>query len=255
MGSSLTMQTSHRQTVWNIAHRGASGHAPENTLAAFRLAVELGAQFIETDLQVSRDARIVAMHDATVNRTTDGRGHISKMTLAELRALDAGAWFKDAGGLSFAEERVPTLEEILVFAREAGVFFYLELKPSESWAMERSLAGALTDSGELARATVISFDPAVLLSLRRIEPMAMTGLLVARAGLDSIESAVSLGARQLLPRADRITPKLIEAARRADLKIVAWTVNEPAEMQALIASGVDGIISDFPDRLVSVMRE
>ncbi|HEV3220367.1 MAG TPA: glycerophosphodiester phosphodiesterase family protein [Candidatus Acidoferrales bacterium] len=249
------MQTSNHKNVWNIAHRGASGHAPENTLAAFRTAVEMGAKFIETDLQVTRDAWIVAMHDTTVNRTTDGRGQISMMNLADLRALDAGAWFDGAGSRSFAGERVPELGEILNFAREADVSFYLELKTSESWTMERSLAGALASSGELARATVISFDPAVLLSLRRIEPMAMTGMLAERAGLESIDRAVSVGARQLLPRANRVTPELIEAARRADLKVVAWTVNEPEEMRALIASGVDGIITDFPDRLAAVLAE
>lgn len=249
------MQTDNHKTVWNIAHRGASGHAPENTLAAYRLAAEMGAKFIETDLQVTRDAWIVAMHDPTVNRTTDGRGHISKMTLAELRALDAGAWFECANGRSFAGERVPTLEEILSFAREADVSFYLELKTSESWTMERSLAGALASSGELARATVISFDPAVLLSLRRIERLAMTGMLVERAGLDSIQEAVSIGARQLLPRANRVTPEFIMAARRADLKVVAWTVNEPEEMRTLITNGVDGIITDFPDRLATVLAE
>lgn len=249
------MQTNNHKTVWNIAHRGASGHAPENTLAAYRLAAEMGAKFIETDLQVTRDTWIVALHDPTVNRTTNGRGHISMMTLAELRALDAGAWFEGAGGRSFAGERVPELSEILAFAREADVSFYLELKTSESWTMERSLAGALASSGELARATVISFDPAVLLSLRRIEPMAMTGMLVERAGLDSIDRAVSVGARQILPRANRITAELIEAARRADLKLVAWTVNEPEEMRTLITKGVDGIITDFPDRLATVLEE
>jgi glycerophosphoryl diester phosphodiesterase len=243
------------QTVWNIAHRGAAGHAPENTLAAYRLAVKMGAKFIETDLQATRDTWIVAMHDPTVNRTTNGRGHISKMTLAEVRALAAGVWFVGAPGRAFAGERVPTLEEILAFAREADVSFYLELKTSESWTMERSLAGALSASGELARATVISFDPAVLLSLRRIEPMAMTGLLVERAGLDSIQQAVSVGARQLLLRINKSNPELVMAARRADLKLVAWTVNDPGEMRALINGGVDGIISDFPDRLAKVLAE
>ncbi|MGA7784972.1 MAG: glycerophosphodiester phosphodiesterase family protein [Candidatus Acidiferrales bacterium] len=246
---------SNRHTVWNIAHRGASGHAPENTLAAYRLAVEMGAKFIETDLQATRDAWIVAMHDPTVDRTTDGRGHISKMKLAEVRALDAGGWFDGANGRSFAGENVPMLEEILSFAHEADVSFYLELKTRESWMMERSLAGALATSGEIARATVISFDPAVLLSLRRIEPMAMTGLIVERAGLDSIQHAVSVGARQLLVGMNKIHPELVLAARRADLKLVAWTANEPEEMRALIASGVDGIISDFPDRLAKLLAE
>ena len=89
-----------------IAHRGASGHAPENTLAAFRKAIVQGATFIETDLQLSRDARFVAIHDATVDRTTGGRGAVHDLTLADLRRLDAGSWFSS----EFAGERIPTLE-------------------------------------------------------------------------------------------------------------------------------------------------
>ncbi len=108
--------------MWVVAHRGASGHAPENTLAAFRRAVELGANFIETDLQLSRDARFVAIHDDTLDRTTSGHGPIHGLALAELRELDAGSWF----GPQFAGERIPTLEEILRFACESDVVFYLD---------------------------------------------------------------------------------------------------------------------------------
>src|ERR1700694_2483556 len=96
-----------------IAHRGASGNAPENTLAAFRKAVALGATFIETDLQLSRDAHFVAIHDATVNRTTNGQGRVHDMKLAELRRLDPGSWF----GSEFAGERIPTLGESLAFSQ------------------------------------------------------------------------------------------------------------------------------------------
>ena len=104
-----------------IAHRGASGHAPENTLAAFKRAVGLGATFIETDLQLTRDSRFVAMHDGTVNRTTNGQGKVHDMTMAELRRLDAGSWF----GSEFAGERIPTLDEILEFSKKHDVVFYL----------------------------------------------------------------------------------------------------------------------------------
>jgi glycerophosphoryl diester phosphodiesterase len=97
-----------------IAHRGASGHAPENTLPAFKKAVAMGAAFIETDLQLSRDARFVAIHDSTLNRTTNGQGAVHDMTLANLRRLDAGSWF----GSEFAGERIPTLEELLEFSKK-----------------------------------------------------------------------------------------------------------------------------------------
>ncbi len=101
----------------SIAHRGASGYAPENTFAAFRRALAMGVAFIETDLQLSRDARLVAIHDATVNRTTNGQGAVHDMTLAELRRLDAGSWF----GSEFSGERIPTIEEILQFAGDETV--------------------------------------------------------------------------------------------------------------------------------------
>src|SRR5713226_4565274 len=134
-----------------IAHRGASGNAPENTMAAFRKALALGASFIETDLQLSRDARVVAVHDATVNRPTNGEGAVHDMTLAELRRLDAGSWF----GSEFAGQRIPTLEEILQFSKKNDVVFYLEMKPAGSWGGEHALVGALRESGEIPRAVVI----------------------------------------------------------------------------------------------------
>ncbi|MGC2313902.1 MAG: glycerophosphodiester phosphodiesterase family protein, partial [Candidatus Acidiferrales bacterium] len=106
---------------WVIGHRGAPAYAPENTMASFRRAVELGATFIETDLRLSHDAQFVAMHDATLDRTSNGRGLVRDFTLAQLRELDAGSWY----GPKFAGEKIPTLEEILAFAREADVVFYL----------------------------------------------------------------------------------------------------------------------------------
>src|SRR5271163_371095 len=114
---------------WVIAHRGASGYAPENTLAAFERAVELGAGFIETDIHLTRDARFVAIHDDTVERTTNGSGAVHDFTLAELRALDAGRWFDR----DFAEQTIPTLEEVLSFGRKHDVVFYLEIKYEAAW--------------------------------------------------------------------------------------------------------------------------
>jgi glycerophosphoryl diester phosphodiesterase len=239
--------------LWNIAHRGASGHAPENTLAAFKMAVELGAQFIETDLQMTRDARIVAIHDATVNRTTNGRGQVNKMSLAEIRGLDAGAWFLSDDGRSFKGERVPIMDEILKFAQGADIPFYLEMKPSDSWGMELSMSGALTTSGEIARAVVISFDATALVAMRRAAPLAMTGLLVERPTKQTVTHAVEVGARQLLPKANAITPELVATAKGQGLGVVAWTVNEEEEMRKLIAAGVDGIITDYPDKLAAIL--
>jgi glycerophosphoryl diester phosphodiesterase len=234
-----------------IAHRGASGHAPENTLAAFRKAVSLGATFIETDLQLSRDARFVAIHDATVDRTTGGSGAVHNLTLAELRRLDAGSWF----GSEFAGERIPTLEEIFEFSKKHDVVFYLELKPSGSWGGEHALIGALRESDEIPRTVVISFDTAILESLRKLEPTLMTGVLYEGQIDRPVDRAVEIGARQVAVRSDLVTPALLAEARKKDLQVVCWTVNQPAHMRLLIDAGVDGIMSDYPDRLLAAQKK
>jgi glycerophosphoryl diester phosphodiesterase len=234
-----------------IAHRGASGHAPENTLAAFKRAVGLGAMFIETDLQLTRDSRFVAMHDGTVNRTTNGQGKVHDMTMAELRRLDAGSWF----GSEFAGERIPTLDEILEFSKKHDVVFYLELKPGGSWGGEHALVGALRESGEIPRAVVISFDADILARLRQIEPTVMTGLLYDGQIEEPLKKALEVGARQLAVRSDLVTPALLKDARKRDLQVVCWTVNHPAHIRMLMAAGVDGIMSDYPDRLVASQKK
>jgi glycerophosphoryl diester phosphodiesterase len=234
-----------------IAHRGASGNAPENTLAAFKKAVALGATFIETDLQLSRDARFVAIHDPTVNRTTNGQGAVHEMTLAELRRLDAGSWF----GSEFAGERIPTLQEILEFSKKYDVVFYLEIKPSGSWGGEQALVSALRESGEIPRTVVISFDAAIVNTMRKIEPTLMTGLLYDGQIENPLEKAIGIGARQLAVRGDLVTPAFIAEVHKKDLQMVCWTVNHPAHMRMLAAAGVDGIMSDYPDRLVAAVKK
>jgi glycerophosphoryl diester phosphodiesterase len=233
-----------------IAHRGASGHAPENTMAAFRKALALGVTFIETDLQLSRDSHFVAIHDDTVNRTTNGQGTVHDMTLAELRKLDAGSWF----GSEFAGERIPTLEEILEFAKKHDTVFYLELKPGGSWGGEHALIGAMRESGEIARCVVISFDASILANLRKIEPTLMTGLLYDGQIEQPLAKALEIGARQVAIRGGLVTPNLLAEARKNDLQVVCWTVNQPAHIRMLSGAGVDGIMSDYPDRLMALKR-
>ena len=243
--------------MWVIAHRGASGVAPENTLAAFRRAVELGAGFIETDLQLSRDARLVALHDDTLDRTTDGRGPVSARTLEELRRLDAGKWFRgssDHERANFAGEHIPTIEEILAFGREHEIGLHLEIKTEGPSGAEHAIVGALHASGEVARSVVISFDVSTLRRVRQLDPLVMTGFLYTDRLEHAVAIAVGAGARQLLPRADRVTQELVRNAHAHDLKIVAWTANTPEDMHKLISAGVDGIITDYPDRLVELLR-
>lgn len=234
-----------------IAHRGASGYAPENTLAAFKRAVSQGVSFIETDLHLTRDAHFVAIHDEVVDRTTNGHGSIHEMTLQEVRRLDAGSWFAS----EFTGERVPTLDEILEFTKKNDVVFYLELKPSGFWGGEHALIGALRETGEIPRSVVISFDPSILAALRKLEPTLMTGLLYNGQIEEPFEKATEIGARQLAVRGDLLTPNFVQQARKRDLQVVCWTVNSPAHMRMLATAGVDGIMSDYPDRLLSVLKK
>jgi glycerophosphoryl diester phosphodiesterase len=230
---------------WIIGHRGAPGHAPENTMASFRRAVELGATFIETDLRLSHDARFVAMHDATLDRTSNGRGLVRDFTLAQLRELDAGSWY----GSEFAGERIPTLEEILDFAREADVVFYLEIKHEAGWGVHHGVAAALRAANEPARTVVISFDSSMLRNLRSLDAGVLMGLLFENPIANVVEKAQQVGARQICPRADLVTAQLLSEAQDAGLQVATWTVNEPSQMDALISMGVNGIMTDYPDRL------
>jgi glycerophosphoryl diester phosphodiesterase len=235
---------------WVIAHRGASGHAPENTLVAFERAVQLGAPFIETDLHLTRDARFVAVHDATLERTTNGRGNVHDFTLHELRRLDCGLWYDRA----YMGQKIPTLEETLEFARKHDVVFYLEIKYDAAWGMHHALVGALRKEQDAARTIVISFDPGTLDSVRKLDASIMTGLLVEELRPDSVKAAMDIGARQLCPRFTSVTAELVEQAHRSDLHVAAWTVNQAEEMRAVISAGVDGVMTDFPDRLQAVLE-
>ena len=241
--------------MWVVAHRGASGHAPENTMAAFRRAVEMGAQFIETDLQITRDARVIAIHDLTLDRTTDGHGPVHHQSLKEIRALDAGKWFTSSPPESFAGERIPTLKEIFQFAQERDVNFYLELKSGANWGVEHAVVAAVRELGAIARVVILSFDSSTLDSVYRLDETIMTGFLCEIPSNDLVERSVRVGARQLAPRGDLVTPALVKKAHNAGLQVVTWTINEPEQMRRLIDAGVDGIMTDFPDRLVQVLAE
>src|SRR2546422_7019821 len=170
------------------------------------------------------------MHDDTLDRTNNGRGPVNRLTLAELRELDAGSWF----GPQFAGERIPTLQEILQFARETDVVFYLEIKSSSgAWGMEHTVVGALREAQEVVRPVVLSFDHDTLAAVRRIEPTLMTGFLFQWPLEDAVDLAIRAGARQLAPHGDQVTPELITAARHNNLQVVTWTINAPAQMREI----------------------
>ena len=229
-----------------IAHRGASGTRPENTLIAFRRAQELGAHMIELDVQLTRDGEVVVMHDWTLARTTDGRGRVASRTLAELRRLDAGSWF-DPG---YAGEPVPTLREVL---DAVALPVNVELKARGADGLEAHALDVVRAAGAEARVVFSSFHAQSLVRLRRLSPSATIAVLWSRRQLTmALRLAGRVGATALHIRKDAASSDEVRAAVAEGLAVRAWTVNDPGESGRLAAAGVSGVFTDFPERFLQI---
>ncbi|HZI18705.1 MAG TPA: glycerophosphodiester phosphodiesterase [Pyrinomonadaceae bacterium] len=247
-----------------IAHRGGSGLRPENTLAAFEHALALGSDIIELDVRATADGELVVMHDATVARTTDGAGAVSALTLAEIKRLDAGYRFTADGGRSFPFRgrgvAVPTLEEVLTSFPEARMV--IEPK-DEAGGAAAKLCEALRGRGAGGRVIVGSFRESNLEEFRRACPEVATSASTTEA-LRFLAAQKAGVAESLSPRVQALqvpvyfggmrvlTRDFVERARGLNLKVHAWTVNDPEEMRRLVEAGVDGIMTDYPDRLLEL---
>lgn len=231
-----------------IGHRGAAGTHPENTLISFRRAVEAGVDGIELDVHRTRDGHLVAIHDPTLDRTTDGTGYVRDLTLEQVRRADAGRW----KGTEFAGQQVPTLQELF---RElpSALRLFVELKAGSIHypGIEEELVRMIREEGALGRTEVSSFDHQALLRISRLEPKLELGMLFADNPIDPVRMAAECGARALHPYWQWVTPEMVKSARNAGLRVTVWTVNDPSYI-ALLRDGllVDGIMSDFPDRLI-----
>jgi len=222
--------------IWG--HRGASALAPENTMAAFALAEAIGADGIELDVHLSRDGVPVVLHDETVDRTTDGCGHVEDLTLDQLQQLDAGSWFDpDSAG-----ERIPTLDEVLTWAG-ARLRINIEIK---SAAAGRAVLQLLAAHPQ-ARVLVSSFDHALLAGLRRQSPELPLGFLCdTRFWRRSLQRAIAAGAESFHPEVHFCSRPLVEACHRHGLKVYPWTVDAPRRQSSLKRIGVDGWFSNLP---------
>ena len=230
----------------NIAHRGASGTFPENTLSAFRAAIDAGADMCELDVQLTRDGAVVVIHDETVERTTDGKGEVAELTLEELKRLDAGAKFK---GGAIKGERIPTLEE--VFALTSGKCgLNIELKAG---GVEHQVAQIMQARNAFGDSIVSSFDWEYLKNIQQLHFNIRIGLLAEEKPVDLMMSAVAMRAHAINPRWDMVTADLCKAAHERGLKVYTWTVDADARMRALIECGVDGIMTNYPERLRTVV--
>ena len=276
------LEPMNRRQPLVIAHRGASGYAPENTLEAFELAVALGADGVELDVGLSADGQPVVIHDHRVDRTTNGTGRVASLTTLELGKLDAGTRFKNRFKKSIPAHRnlinkpgsardsiparlhlgVPTLEETLALLAGAGLArIYVELKgtPSTRPALLTSSLLIIRRSSVERRVTLLSFDQKLLAAAKKMQPairvaatIHVAGGLIPTARMIA-RSAVRVGATEVALHHALVTRRRVAALHERGLDVSAWTANGKSTMRRLIDCGVESIMTDYPDRLEDII--
>lgn len=247
------------------AHRGASGYAPENTLAAFRLGVDQGADLVESDVQRSKDGVLVLMHDTTLSRTTDveqvfperAPWRVSDFTYEEIQRLDAGSWFSQ----EYAGERVPTLAEMVRLIRPTRSGILMELKsPALYPGIERQVAeefasfpGYVRSAVASERLVVQSFDWDSMARYHDVEPSVPVGLLGRPA--EALLPQLSTWADQINPSFRSYDAAYVDTVHALGMEVHTYTVNAPADMHLVLDRGVDGVITNYPDVLREVLRD
>jgi len=243
--------------VWpplNIGHRGASGEAPENTLAAFELALRQGADGVEFDVHLSSDGVPMVIHDVRLDRTTSGRGRVCEHRAGALRRLDVGSWFNrrfpSRARQRYAGARIPLLSEVLAWVRARKCLAFLEIKDATAGTEDRVLE-EIEEARVQSLVTVISFDLASLRRVRQLDSRVALGLDTSRRLL-AMRRAKSLGAVALLPHWAIASRRFIRQAHQNSLRVLAWTVDQPCWMRRRILDGVDGLMTNYPARLEEV---
>lgn len=225
--------------VWNIAHRGASGYAPENTRAAFDRTIAMHADMIETDVQMTTDGHLVLWHDAFVDRNSDGHGPVADYTLDELRALDLGAWY----GTEFAGERVLTVDEMIhEYLPRIPVVF--EIKDPRATT---PLISAIERSGMLDHAQVTSFYWYPLLEARALNAAVPLGYLTQRFDDDLLDRLMRRGINQLCLHIGQLTTGRVATAHERGLLLRAWGIDQRWQIDRLFETGADGATVNWPD--------
>ena len=234
-----------------IGHRGAAGHAPENTFAAFDHALEMGCDGVETDLRATVDGVLVLMHDSTVERTTDGTGAVNELTWADVRALDASVKFR-GGTHSFGPQRVPRLEEFLD-RYGARTRYRLEIKQR---GVEDAALRAARARNLMGYAVFTSFSIDSVRALRHAAPDAQVAYLSSEQTFDEsvIEKALEAGANEVAPRAERVNAANIQRAQAAGLRVWAWGVRDREVLNRALREGIGGSTLDYPEWGLELQR-
>jgi glycerophosphoryl diester phosphodiesterase len=240
-----------------IAHRGDSANRPENTIAACKQAICVGADVIEVDVQLSKDGHVLVMHDVTVNRTTDGTGSVREMTLADIKKLSAGMPKKF--GTQYKDERVPTLGELLDALRGKAKHLLIEVKrESVEAAGEDGIEARVVAEIQKRRmekdVSVISFERRSLLRCQKLAPEIRRGHVFNRAEVaDVLGQAMETGSDLVMPEKGMLSDELREGTDAAGLKVATWVVDDPAELRALSHFDLYGVGSNCPGVLIDAL--
>lgn len=240
-----------------IAHRGDSAHRPENTAAAFKSALDMGADLLELDVQLTKDGQVVVIHDGSVDRTTDGRGRVADMTLAEIRKLSAG--YPERFGDRFVSEKVPTLIEALTQARGRAKVM-IEIKKEsisdseEEDGIEARVVAAVREARMEANVLLISFDRRALRRLQKLAPEMRRGHLFYRATPEEVlEGAAEVETDLVMPEKGMLSDELTQAARDAGIKVATWVVDDVEELKDLARFDLFGVGSNRPGALLDAI--
>jgi len=241
-----------KERMWIVGHRGAMGHAPENTRASFEKALRLGADAVECDVHRSKDGETVVLHDGRLDRTTNGRGPVRSRTWAQLRKLDAGAWFAPR----FKKERLWRLGDLIRWARRkktrAGrplnLIVEIKTSPDSPRRLPAAVVEALAAGGMVDRTIVISFDPRAVRAVKARCPALRAGLLFSNPLPGLTRRMAALGADAIFPKHTLIDRALMTTARRHGWFVGTWTANETAELRRLSSLGVHAAATNYPER-------
>ena len=238
-------------TLLIFGHSGAQAYAPSNTLPAFLLAAEKGAHGTELDVHRSKDGHPVCLHDFTVDASTNGTGRVADLTLEELKALDAGSWFSQ----DFAGEKIPTLDEVFE-AIGQKLFINVEIKSitEETDGIEQCVADCILRHDMSERVFISSFNPLTLKRFREILPDVPIGFLYGKESPAIAHELIKdISVEAIHPESSLITSELVEKAHADGQRVNAWTVNDSKRAAELRDLGVDCIITDVPDKLISAI--
>lgn len=246
----LPMPASVSSSWLRIAHRGAAGTRPEHTRSAFLRALEIGVDMIELDVHLTKDERLVVIHDHELARTTPAQGAVREHTLAELQQIDAGAWFAP----DYAGQTILSLDDVLMLTK-GKVRLNVEIKAPESdWSgVSQQLLASLRKHDSLNSTVVSCFDLGALVNLRRADSAIALGVLWAQPEIEEAwRWCAETDAVNIHPYWRLTNSETVQAAHDRNLRVLVWTVNAAEDMRDMLTAGVDGIISDFPERLVAL---